>query len=259
MSNKASHVHFPGAQPPPRARTKTTPHRAACASRRLAHASDARTHAPSAVSLARRALSMSFARAHAPLRASLGHPAASTTDGGRRRLTARAHPHRVARAVIADDDVDDVDADAQARKMAIEFAVIADDTRAVEVQVLKTPKDVYFARYLVLATAFNRPQMNACCAKMRDLANDDYGLCISKSAANQGDWVCLDCADVVVHVFTPSSRTHYDLDSLYKKATSVELPFVTETRDGKQDEFEYEDDEDDEEDEFEDDEFEVFT
>ena len=205
---------------------------------------------------------MSFARAHAPLRPSLGHPATSTTDGGRRRLTARARAHRVARAVIADDDVDDVDADAQARKMAIEFAVIADDTRAVEVQVLKTPKEVYFARYIVLATAFNRPQMNACCAKMRDLANDDYGLCISKSAANQGDWVCLDCADVVVHVFTPSSRTHYDLDSLYKKATNVELPFVTETRDGKQDTFEYEDDDEDgfeDDDEDEDDEFEVFT
>lgn len=173
-----------------------------------------------------------------------------------RAMAARA----VATRASAAEDADEEDAeDAQARKMAIEFAVIADDTRAVEVQVLKVSKSVYWARYLVLATAFNRPQMNACCAKMRDLANDEYGLVVPKSAAQQGDWACLDCSDVVVHVFSPSSRTHYDLDGLYKNAEKVELPFVTETRE-QQDEFgdvDY-DDEDDFEDDEEEDEFEVF-
>ena len=138
--------------------------------------------------------------------------------------------------------------------MAIEFAVIADDTRAVEVQVLSVAKSVYYARYVVLATAFNRPQMNACCAKMRELANEAYGLTVPKSAAQQGDWACLDCADVVVHVFSPNSRTHYDLDGLYRGAERVELPFVTETRGGSEaeDEFElYDDDDDDDDDEFE--------
>ena len=87
--------------------------------------------------------------------------------------------------------VDDEDTqDALARKMAIEFAVIADDTRAVEVRVLSVSESVFYARYVVLATAFNRPQMNACCAKMRDLANDEYGLTVPKSAAQQGDWAC---------------------------------------------------------------------
>ena len=45
--------------------------------------------------------------------------------------------------------------DALARKMAIEFAVIADDTRAVEVRVLSVSESVFYARYVVLATAFN--------------------------------------------------------------------------------------------------------
>ena len=147
--------------------------------------------------------------------------------------------------------VDDEDTqDALARKMAIEFAVIADDTRAVEVRVLSVSESVFYARYVVLATAFNRPQMNACCAKMRDLANDEYGLTVPKSAAQQGDWACLDCVDVVVHVFSPNSRSNYDLDALYDGAEDVELPFVTETIDEPA-HFDDEDEEDEELDEFE--------
>ena len=170
----------------------------------------------------------------------------------------RARVRRATRVVgaraTARADEDEETQDARARAMAIEFAVIADDTRAVEVRVLSVAKSVYYARYVVLATAFNRPQMNACCAKMRELANEAYGLTVPKSAAQQGDWACLDCADVVVHVFSPNSRTHYDLDGLYRGAERVELPFVTETRGGSEaeDEFElYDDDDDDDDDEFE--------
>ena len=182
-------------------------------------------------------------------------PARATTRATTRRARRVRRATRVVGArATARADEDEETQDARARAMAIEFAVIADDTRAVEVQVLCVAKSVYYARYVVLATAFNRPQMNACCAKMRELANEAYGLTVPKSAAQQGDWACLDCADVVVHVFSPNSRTHYDLDGLYRGAERVELPFVTETRGGSEaeDEFElYDDDDDDDDDEFE--------
>ena len=32
---------------------------------------------------------------------------------------------------------------------------------------------------------------------MRDHLNDNYGLSLSKSSVQQGDWICVDCADVV--------------------------------------------------------------
>jgi len=185
-------------------------------------------------------------------------PARATTRATTRRARGVRRATRVVGArATARADEDEETQDARARAMAIEFAVIADDTRAVEVRVLSVAKSVYYARYVVLATAFNRPQMNACCAKMRELANEAYGLTVPKSAAQQGDWACLDCADVVVHVFSPNSRTHYDLDGLYRGAERVELPFVTETRGGSEaeDEFELYDDDDDDDD---DDEFEVF-
>ena len=42
--------------------------------------------------------------------------------------------------------------------------------------------------------------------------------------------------DVVAHVFTPSARDFYDIETLYRDAQDVELPFETERP--EEDEFE---------------------
>ena len=87
--------------------------------------------------------------------------------------------------------------------------------------------DPPFAAF-ILATAFNRPQMQAVATKMRDHLNEKHGLSLAKNVTQQGDWVCVDCGEVVVHVFTPQSREFYDIEALYRDAVDVELPFETE-------------------------------
>lgn len=147
-----------------------------------------------------------------------------------RRAGLRAHRAVVDSAEAADLD-SDVAAEQEARAMALQLAAIADETRAADIRVLGVTKSVHWARYFVLATAFNRPQMQAVANKMRDHVNEHYGTQLSKSSANsqqQGDWVCLDAGDIVAHVFTPTSRQFYDIETLYKGATDVELPFETE-------------------------------
>jgi ribosome silencing factor RsfS/YbeB/iojap len=139
------------------------------------------------------------------------------------------------------EDADDYDAASEASAMAIalELAVIADETRAADVRVLGVSKKVHWARFFVLATAFNRPQMQAVAGKMRDHLNEVHNQGLAKSVTQQGDWVCVDCGDVVVHVFTPSARQFYDIESLYRDAVDVELPFETERpQEQVEDEFE---------------------
>ena len=106
--------------------------------------------------------------------------------------------------------------------------MIADETRAADVRVLGVSRKVHWARYFILATAFNRPQMQAVATKMRDHLNEKHGLSLAKNVTQQGDWVCVDCGEVVVHVFTPQSREFYDIEALYRDAVDVELPFETE-------------------------------
>jgi ribosome-associated protein len=38
------------------------------------------------------------------------------------------------------------------------------------------------------------------------------------------DWILLDYADVIIHVFHEPARSVYDLDQLYKNANVVEIP-----------------------------------
>ncbi len=119
-------------------------------------------------------------------------------------------------------------AEQAARDIALELAVIADETRAADVRVLGVSRKVHWARYFILATAFNRPQMQAVATKMRDHLNENHGMSLAKNVTQQGDWVCVDCGEVVVHVFTPQSREFYDIEQLYRDAVDVELPFETE-------------------------------
>jgi hypothetical protein len=50
----------------------------------------------------------------------------------------------------------------------------------------------------------------------------------------------VDAADIIVHVFTPSSRQFYDIETLYKDAVDVELPFETERPISQEEEDEFE-------------------
>lgn len=36
-----------------------------------------------------------------------------------------------------------------------------------------------------------------------------------------GDWVCVDAGDIVIHLFTPSSREHYRLEKLWSFPSSI--------------------------------------
>jgi ribosome-associated protein len=82
--------------------------------------------------------------------------------------------------------------------------------------------------------------MRSVAEKIRDHLNETYGTQIAKSVAQNSDWVCVDAADIIVHVFTPSSRQFYDIETLYKDAVDVELPFETERPISQEEEDEFE-------------------
>lgn len=39
----------------------------------------------------------------------------------------------------------------------------------------------------------------------------------------QGDWIVMDCGDIVVHLFIPEQREKYGLESLWSKAKIVDV------------------------------------
>lgn len=47
---------------------------------------------------------------------------------------------------------------------------------------------------------------------------------LSIEGYTQAEWVLADYGDFLVHIFTPNSRSYYDLERLWRNAKTVEIP-----------------------------------
>ena len=102
----------------------------------------------------------------------------------------------------------------------------AEDVVVLDVHTLSTVAD-----FFILATANSTPQLSAMAdeidAQVRPRGGRVWhveGL-EAHRAERQDDfrWVLVDCGDVVIHLFTPTARTFYQLERLWGDAPQVPL------------------------------------
>lgn len=81
------------------------------------------------------------------------------------------------------------------------------------------------SRYFVICQGGSPQQVSAIAGSVEDMARELEG---EKPAAVVGrenaEWVALDYGTVMVHVFLPEAREHYDLEHLWDDATLTEVP-----------------------------------
>ncbi|NOX40255.1 MAG: ribosome silencing factor [Alphaproteobacteria bacterium] len=71
------------------------------------------------------------------------------------------------------------------------------------------------ADYMVIATGRSSRHVVAMSERLSDSLKDELGRgCRMEGRAN-GDWVLLDCGDVVVHIFRPEVREFYQLEKMW--------------------------------------------
>ncbi|KAL5713700.1 hypothetical protein ACHQM5_015753 [Ranunculus cassubicifolius] len=126
----------------------------------------------------------------------------------------------------------EVDDDAESLSFAVELAKVANDVKADDIRVLFVKPLVYWTRFFIIATAFSRPQADAIASRIRDLAEKQYKR-FATGDYKPNSWTLLDFGDVVVHVFLPPQRAHYNLEEFYANATRIELPFENQNQFGR--------------------------
>jgi ribosome-associated protein len=50
---------------------------------------------------------------------------------------------------------------------------------------------------------------------------------VSVEGYDRGEWILLDYGDFIVHIFSESARSYYDLERLWRNARLVERPATT--------------------------------
>ena len=97
------------------------------------------------------------------------------------------------------------------------------DKKATDVVILDLRKATAFTDYFVMASGGNQKQLLAIVDAVLEALRADGLRPTHVEGYPKAEWILLDYSDFVVHVFTPRSRTFYDLERLWGGATRLEV------------------------------------
>ncbi|HWC95965.1 MAG TPA: ribosome silencing factor [Candidatus Sulfopaludibacter sp.] len=101
----------------------------------------------------------------------------------------------------------------------------AESKKATDIKVLDLTGITSFADYFVICTGANQRQIQAIADEVRiELKKNAGELPNSLEGYTTAEWVLADYGDLLIHIFSPKSRDYYDLERLWRNATTVEIP-----------------------------------
>ncbi|MFA6044683.1 MAG: ribosome silencing factor [Phycisphaerales bacterium] len=105
-----------------------------------------------------------------------------------------------------------------AHKFAVAAAQLVRDDKCTDVVLLDVRNLSQVTDYIVIGTGTSDRQMQSVLDHVEELGKS-LGYPAWKTDTDQrSTWLLLDCVDVVVHLFEPNTRAHYDLEMLWGDA-----------------------------------------
>lgn len=96
-----------------------------------------------------------------------------------------------------------------------------EDIKGRDIVVLDVRKLTSVFDYLALASADSTRQTKALARHVIDKVKEHGATVFGSEGEQSGEWVLVDCGDVVVHVMQPAVREHYQLESLWAEGKRV--------------------------------------
>ena len=98
------------------------------------------------------------------------------------------------------------------------------DKKAFDLVVVDVGDLTSIADYLIICTGRSDRQVQSIAQAVEDALVAEGTRPTSVEGMQRGQWVLLDCGDVIVHVFYQPVREFYDLERLWEHASRVQLP-----------------------------------
>lgn len=113
------------------------------------------------------------------------------------------------------------------KELAILAAKALDEKKGKEISAIEITDITTLADYFVIATGSSNTQINALCASVEKLLEEQAGeKPLRREGYRDGTWVLLDYGCVVVHVFSAEAREFYSLERLWHDGKPLDLSGV---------------------------------
>lgn len=111
-----------------------------------------------------------------------------------------------------------------AKESKLNAAVQAlDSKKAEEITILDMEGKSSVARYFVIASGNSSTHLNALRRTVVELWKTQFGQTLNIDGQKESHWQVLDADDILIHLFTPAERTHYNLEALWGDAKQLKL------------------------------------
>lgn len=109
-----------------------------------------------------------------------------------------------------------------ARDFAIQSARLLHDDKCQDVVVLDVRRLSQVTDFIVIASGTSDRQMRSSIKNVEELGATRAFTVFRSSTDDRASWLLADFVDVIVHVFEPNTRAHYDLEMLWGDAPRIE-------------------------------------
>ena len=110
------------------------------------------------------------------------------------------------------------------KNLALASAWIMAHFKGINLKIFDSSESSSLCDYNIIASAENTIQAKTMVDEIEESLKKAGAKLVSVEGMTDGEWILLDMGDVIIHVFQELSREYFDLDSLWKDQTQVEIP-----------------------------------
>lgn len=93
------------------------------------------------------------------------------------------------------------------------------DKKGEDIVLLDMQGKTIITDYFVICSGSSERQLKAIVEGMRDEIKKTYGISPRRvDGAAETGWMLMDYSDIIVHAFSPETRSYYDLEDLWREA-----------------------------------------
>ena len=119
-----------------------------------------------------------------------------------------------------------------AKEKSLFCAHAALEKKAFNIIILELKKVSAVTDYFLICSGRSDRQVQAIAQFIDERMREKGIRPLGEEGMQQGRWILMDYADVVIHIFYDQVRLHYDLEGLWREAAQIDVPRI-EASEGK--------------------------